>query len=332
MCTAWYQGRDRDAMLLSELRVGQTGEVCVMVVEVWEGGSYLAGDSSASLRLVALRTVRPLRLFETVVLDVELQKSSLRLLREKGPPSESIMAIESCGVIVFARDSEKFLAVRDYHTKPFIDVQFKFKAAFDQRTVGLPVDEMLKNITQWSNAELSWVIEWKLQSIWPYITPDRIKQWTPTMRALDAEIKSIYRACKAELARRRQAGGALDVANNSWGFPKGGCKIVRARVEEPVEAAVRELQEETGLDATSKQLERSVDVPRPHGKTFDRWFILELPEEKPIRPPAGAWDVACIEWVSLAQLPPALERFRSTLAGLVRGPDQPASAAACEWE
>ena len=504
---------------LVDLRKGVVSCVHVTVVEVWEGGAFIAGDRSGSLKFVVPASFPIPIVGDNLHVEVELQKSHVWVRRvfpngnssevrhecgkaakkedDSVPPAHgtattatttaanSPSILESCGVIIMCRLTHRFLLVRDYHSRAFMDVQFKLKAAFDGRLRALDVDSLLLHIDAWTDEEVRWVVGWNLKGIWPFVTEQRLQQWNAVMRSMDAQIKVLYRAAKAEHARRRailgeeerrgqssrrdskegsaceheekrrkmtddgaakedlEKEGALPgsalalalehrgegqnerkgmgkkrkivedeleegkkdveqdgngqservqklgvptshapthapasqshpapcdsdsspfvpssasphfslphaepralIANSSWSFPKGGLKIVGGRVEAPEEAAIRELHEEVGLEhVTVSQLARrgdiglsgaphgidwrtqdakqqpvqhhpcqslsarpallSYDVPRAHGRTLDRWFVLYTTREQPIAPPAKAWDVAALAWVTREQI------------------------------
>lgn len=305
------------AVTLDEVRVGWDGVLRLLVVEPWEA-SYLVGDATCSLRMFVAPTFPVLPQFSVINVRVNVMKNGLRALELIGPIQENgrLRTLESCGTIMFAQSSKRFLAIRNYHTNAFIDVQFKLKAAFEGRIPTFSPETLLLTVALWSDDELKWICEWQLVKIWPYVTADRIKSWTSTMRRLDPAIKTLYRGCKAELAARASRGAS--VANSSWGFPKGGCKVVRSRLETAREAAARELHEETGLVLGDADV-RTVDILRDHGRTFDRWFVCVLPEEATAQP--GSWDVAAAQWLPRSEISsmPHLARFSDCLACIEEG-------------
>lgn len=297
---------------LSDVRVGWEGTLRLLVIEPWEA-SYLVGDTTCALRMFVAPTFPTLPQFSVVNVRVVVMKNGLRAVELMGAVEENgnLRALESCGAIVFSQSTQRFLMIRNYHTNAFIDVQFKLKAAFEGRIPSFSHEAMLLSVASWSDDELKWIIEWQLQKIWPYVTAERIKSWTAAMRRLDPSIKALYRGCKQELAAR--AGRGAHVVNSCWGIPKGGCKVVRGRLETGREAAARELHEETGLALGDADM-YTADIPREHGRTFDRWFVHAAAGEAGAAP--GAWDVAAVQWFTRADIAgmPHMARFGACLA------------------
>eukprot|EP00048_Salpingoeca_helianthica_P005845 m.92250 g.92250 ORF g.92250 m.92250 type:complete len:350 (-) comp13771_c0_seq1:27-1076(-) len=307
---------------LGELSHG--GVVTVVVLAAWENASFI-GDDTASLKLFG--AVLPVH--AVVRLRVEIRKNNVwlcgapEILSQPAPEAQvpifnsttgpPFIPLESCGVIVFSEATKRVLVVRDYHTKVFIDVQFKLKAAFEGRIDGLPLPLMTAHIREWAVEELTWIAEWKLSKVWPFATAERLKEWNPKMKALDPQIKQLYRAAKAEIARRAAEERDSEPITAAWGFPKGGAKVVRGRVEQPAESAVRELAEETQIHADVRALQHPTDIARPGGTVVDRFFVLRRPDESGAA--AGGWDVAAIEWRSLPALmaSPEFARFAPIL-------------------
>jgi len=208
--------------------------------------------------------------------------------------------LESCGIIMYAKDTKKMLMVRNYHSRNFIDAQFKMKAAFTGTFSEFPIQQIVANIATWSDDEVLWVLEWNLKQIYPYITDEMIRSWKPTMIKLDKQIKEFYRLVKEENTRRRKE--HIRVENKSWSFPKGGVKVVGREFERYVDAARREVVEEIGYDIPTRLLERCkvFDIPRDHKESFDRFYLFTFDKELPMKP--ANWDVSKAEWMTMEEI------------------------------
>ena len=316
-------------MLLSQLRVGGASSwILVKVLQEYEGGRYLIADSSASFVVAVGVTAGgavavPLTKLSTVLLRVQLLPKSLSL-QEVGESvrvsssgaADDELPVESCGVILRARDTGKLMCIRDYHSPAFMDVQFKMRAAFTEKIPHFPTEELVKEVRLWADNEVRWVVEWKLKEIYPFVTDAVVQGWDRAMKRMGADIKALYRAAKIELERRVLE--QVTVPNHGWGFPKGGPKVVGNRLETSAEVALRELREEVGLRLTLADIgdRKFHSVPRAHGESADQFVCVDLPRELPLTPPS--WDVAKIEWRELQVVlnDPLYARFRETLQSL----------------
>jgi bis(5'-nucleosidyl)-tetraphosphatase len=88
-------------------------------------------------------------------------------------------------------------------------------------------------------------------------------------------------------------------AFNYWDFPKG---IVEAG-EQPLDAAIREVEEETGLTALHFQWGEEFRETNPynHGRKVARYYIAETPSPHvhlPINPELGRAEHSEYRWVS----------------------------------
>lgn len=92
------------------------------------------------------------------------------------------------------------------------------------------------------------------------------------------------------------------IESNSWGFPRG--KI--SKDEKDVDCAVRELEEETGFDA-SELIDEDLYVERTlKGKNYKIYIIKNVPEETVFEPKAK-FEIVDIKWHSLKQLNKSLK-------------------------
>jgi ADP-ribose pyrophosphatase YjhB (NUDIX family) len=95
-----------------------------------------------------------------------------------------------------------------------------------------------------------------------------------------------------------------------WGFPGG----VMSRHEDPVDCAVRELREETGVEVSARELTLVASHTQQHARHIDHVHRLNRP-----RPSAERWDdtadrfeIAEVGWWPVAALP-ALRREAAVL-------------------
>lgn len=88
--------------------------------------------------------------------------------------------------------------------------------------------------------------------------------------------------------------------DDSWSLPGGGI----GAGEQPEDAAVRELNEELGLQVATRQLEPLGDgVVREHGLHYHAYFFkLQLPESTELRLQAS--EIADAKWLEAANISP----------------------------
>ena len=105
---------------------------------------------------------------------------------------------------------------------------------------------------------------------------------------------------------------------NQWQLPQGGLK----QREEPLEAAFREIEEETGIH--SSQLELVGDYPEPlayelppdarKGKTgrgqVQYWFLFKLKDIAYKFDPSESKEFRMSRWISMRKLLDEVVRFR----------------------
>lgn len=142
----------------------------------------------------------------------------------------------------------------------------------------------------------------------------------------DDNDKRPYRPCVGIMLLNREGavfvGNRIDVPGDHWQMPQGGID----EGEEPVDAAFREVQEETGIDASKVEIIRqskfwhSYDLPKPLSRKIWRgkyrgqtqcWFAMRFTgQDSDINLNTHKAEFAHWRWVSLEDLPELIVPFK----------------------
>ncbi|MEQ9488855.1 MAG: RNA pyrophosphohydrolase [Alphaproteobacteria bacterium] len=135
-----------------------------------------------------------------------------------------------------------------------------------------------------------------------------------------------YRPCVGIMLLNREGavfvGNRIDVPGDHWQMPQGGID----EGEDPVDAAFREVQEETGIDASKVEIIRqskawhSYDLPKPLSRKIWRgkyrgqtqcWFAMRFTgQDSDINLNTHKAEFAQWRWVSLEDLPALIVPFK----------------------
>lgn len=152
-----------------------------------------------------------------------------------------------------------------------------------------------------------------------------MKETSPTANGADSDPRP-YRPCVGIMLLNNQGlvfvGNRIDVPGDHWQMPQGGID----KGEEPLDAAFREVQEETGIAPSKVELIRqsetwhAYDLPKPLSRKIWRgkyrgqtqcWFAMRFTgQDSEIDLETHKAEFSQWRWVGLAELPSLIVPFK----------------------
>jgi len=164
----------------------------------------------------------------------------------------SNFVLETCGVICYDEEKKMILLSRNINTNHFIfEVKIPLFNFLKGNRKNIDVKIMCGNIETWNEDEFNDLSDWNLGSlslfkIKPRLTKGEIKRYS-------SSVDSFRKQLTDEMKQKMPT----SFSQIFWSIPKGNFKVLSiTSVETPVECAIRETKEESGVDLKISELDK----------------------------------------------------------------------------